>query len=776
MPQSVRGWGEFLDVFGGFVPYSYLPDSVYAFFANGGEKCYVVRVAAVGVPSVTGQCRTVIEPLRKARGRLWDAAGNTALVVEAINEGRWGNDVTIEIGRGSRRIALARSTAEAGGLDKQIAVDFVHNFAPDDVIWIARRDGIAPISSYTVSSVSPVDSTISLVEELGAVVTEDTEISGYGFRVTVRYEDRTEIFDDLSMDRASKSYFARHVIGDPDLVDYVAKDRSGASILISMSAMSEASSKPASALCRLRRGGDGAKFAHAGLGDDDDGPESQEPVVAVARASGQRGNNLRVSLKPFAGRTALDTPAGKDVIVEEIKAFVGCEGQTLLIAGAPGGPEQAEIDEIRVADNRIVLRQPLAQPREIGSELSIQDADGRYGFDVAVGGDWTDEPLERFSNLTLDATASRHFLSVVNQGHALSGQTRSAYIRLCLARPVSGELKQQDSLALQGGSYPSEIDYRLYTGYAQDGSYFSPMPAAQKARIGLSSLESLDELSLLAMPDLPWIRPNRSDEAVAAEELAESQAQLLSHCRKAGDRLALIDGPPGQDPEEIEVWRSRISDSETASFGALYYPWLKCVFAGEPRVVPPCGFIAGLFAFCDRHYGLNRAPAYTTVEAAVDVEVDVTRAHQELLNPVGVNCIRKRGDGAVKIWGMRTLSVDPRRQHLSSRRVLLSVVKQLTRNLRWTVFEPNDRFLRQRIEAALISYFQSLVSKGMTAGENAQDAFQVRCDDETNDKEGAIAGMVVAEVGLALSDPAEFIRVTVKRTSQSLEIAEANGG
>src|SRR5262245_53456706 len=44
-PQPLTSWGEYGDVFGDFLGQGYLPYSVFSFFANSGEKCYVVRVA-----------------------------------------------------------------------------------------------------------------------------------------------------------------------------------------------------------------------------------------------------------------------------------------------------------------------------------------------------------------------------------------------------------------------------------------------------------------------------------------------------------------------------------------------------------------------------------------------------------------------------------------------------------------------------------------------------------------------------------------------------------
>ena len=45
VPQPLRGWRDYVDSFGGFVSYGYLAESVFGFFRNGGEKCWVVRAA-----------------------------------------------------------------------------------------------------------------------------------------------------------------------------------------------------------------------------------------------------------------------------------------------------------------------------------------------------------------------------------------------------------------------------------------------------------------------------------------------------------------------------------------------------------------------------------------------------------------------------------------------------------------------------------------------------------------------------------------------------------
>ena len=47
-PTLVSNWTQFTTNFGGFVPGSYLAQSVYGYFMNGGGNCYVVRIGQNG--------------------------------------------------------------------------------------------------------------------------------------------------------------------------------------------------------------------------------------------------------------------------------------------------------------------------------------------------------------------------------------------------------------------------------------------------------------------------------------------------------------------------------------------------------------------------------------------------------------------------------------------------------------------------------------------------------------------------------------------------------
>jgi phage tail sheath protein FI len=221
--------------------------------------------------------------------------------------------------------------------------------------------------------------------------------------------------------------------------------------------------------------------------------------------------------------------------------------------------------------------------------------------------------------------------------------------------------------------------------------------------------------------------------------------------------------------------RAKLATPTTAKFGALYYPWLKTATGGVERLVPPSGFIAGIMARTDASSGVGRAPANQPIKDVVDLATLLETADQSDLNLAGVNCARKIEQLAIELWGARTLSTEIGSRYVNVRRLLIGIKKALGKSLQWAVFEPNDISLRRRIEASLTSLMRTLVAGGATASGNASNAFFVACNDETNPPDVVAAGQIVANIGVALVNPAEFILINVRRTPDSVSVTEEGG-
>jgi hypothetical protein len=182
--------------------------------------------------------------------------------------------------------------------------------------------------------------------------------------------------------------------------------------------------------------------------------------------------------------------------------------------------------------------------------------------------------------------------------------------------------------------------------------------------------------------------------------------------------------------------------------------------------------VAGIYSRSEQARGVGKAPANEVLQGAVELEFCLDDAEQSLLNPKGVNCLRSFPGRGLRVWGARTLSPEPLSVYVNVRRVVLSIVKNIIVNLRWTVFEPNDRQLRDRITASLTLFLNGLFASGALVGASAKEAFFVKCDEETNPPEVVDLGQLVTEVGVAPERPAEFILVTIKRSPGSLSVFE----
>ena len=173
--------------------------------------------------------------------------------------------------------------------------------------------------------------------------------------------------------------------------------------------------------------------------------------------------------------------------------------------------------------------------------------------------------------------------------------------------------------------------------------------------------------------------------------------------------------------------------------------------------MPPSGYMAGIWARNDDTRGVHKAPANEIVRGAVSLETQITRKEHDLLNPVGINCIRAFPARGIRVWGARTLSSDPAWRYLNIRRLFNYLEESILENTDWVVFEPNDRALWARLRRTISAFLVNEWRKGALFGLTPDEAFYVKCDDETNPTEGIDVGEVVCEIGVAPVKPAEFV-------------------
>ncbi|MCB0967557.1 MAG: phage tail sheath family protein [Ilumatobacter sp.] len=297
----------------------------------------------------------------------------------------------------------------------------------------------------------------------------------------------------------------------------------------------------------------------------------------------------------------------------------------------------------------------------------------------------------------------------------------------------------------------------------------APLPVAvparafsgnESARTGISGLTIADDVTMVMVPDL-ITAATKEDGTVDLGLWKSVQLALINHCEGQANRMAVLDAPPGMSPQQIKEWRSDTAMYDSA-FAALYYPWIEvsnpAATNGDTEImVPPSGHMAGIWSRTDTNRGVWKAPANEVVRGALSVETDITKAEQGLLNPIGINCIRPFGTQGIRVWGARTLSSNTDWTYINVRRLFNMIETTIMNGTQYAVFEPNDQALWEGLKRTVGSFLRGLWRDGALFGATAEQAFYVKCDEETNPPDSIDQGKVVVEVGIAPVKPAEFV-------------------
>jgi hypothetical protein len=126
------------------------------------------------------------------------------------------------------------------------------------------------------------------------------------------------------------------------------------------------------------------------------------------------------------------------------------------------------------------------------------------------------------------------------------------------------------------------------------------------ARTGIEGLESLDDATMLVVPDLMTPMPDKDLDLGTVKSV---QGMMVAHCEKMGDRVAILDAPPDLKPQEALNWRMNVAGYDS-SYAAFYYPWIEVYnpIIDSPTLVPPSGHMAGIWARNDTTRGGSQGP------------------------------------------------------------------------------------------------------------------------------------------------------------------------
>lgn len=346
---------------------------------------------------------------------------------------------------------------------------------------------------------------------------------------------------------------------------------------------------------------------------------------------------------------------------------------------------------------------------------------------------------------------------------------------------------------------------------------------------GLHSLTSLDEVSMLALPDAaqrgwekeayaripPVPEPEREPPAACpghalftpkpgaevedptAEEVAglieetepgtrwrlRSAAQYMEdgangllevHCKAAefaaarADCVAVLGLPAHYRTRAAldhrrELGR-RLVGRATASYTALAHPWLiERAATGMLWRCGPEGVLCGMMAHRSRTRGAWVAPANQVARSAVALTPEFDYADYADLYQAGFNIFRPDARGFV-LWASSTLSEDADTRALNVRRLLILLRRVALRDAQDYMFQPHSPAFQRQVAAQMERLLSGLFARGAFAGNNPGEAYQVVTDHTANTPASIEQGRFIVELRVAPSLPLAFIIVRLIET------------
>ncbi|MEO3974823.1 phage tail sheath C-terminal domain-containing protein [Streptomyces sp. CAU 1734] len=486
-----------------------------------------------------------------------------------------------------------------------------------------------------------------------------------------------------------------------------------------------------------------------------------DPAELPADVWAQIGTGrFRVTVgEPAGGKVTLTFPAGTahpawraGLLVRRVRRGNTAAGRTLRI----GGASRLYPDAVVQLDSGTQLT--VRRVDTIAADLVTFDADLPATFwetdrialvEAQVGTRFTDPGgaavTETFDNLRLTGESPANLVTALESRSQLVRAEALAGLSTDPARfplPVTGSW-----LTLENGD---DAHGRLSV------ADFVGTDGGSGRRTGIVALEDIDEISVCAVPGV-WS--------------GTVESALVTHCELLRDRFAVLDPRDGLDIEGVQSFRERFD----TRYAALYYPWLvtRDPLTGRDVEVPPSGHLAGIYARVDADRGVHKAPANTVIRGirlTDGIAQDVTRRHQDVLNPRGINALRFFPGLGHRVWGARTLSSDTSWKYINVRRLFLYLEESIDEGTQWVVFEPNDEALWALVRQTVTNFLTTVWRSGALAGTTADEAFFVACDRTTMTEDDLANGRLICVIGVAPVFPAEFVIFRIQQRTRENQL------
>ncbi len=241
-------------------------------------------------------------------------------------------------------------------------------------------------------------------------------------------------------------------------------------------------------------------------------------------------------------------------------------------------------------------------------------------------------------------------------------------------------------------------------------------------------------------------------------------------------RLRTVRQPPG----DADAQALGFTEARALSYGAMYFPWLQsdvhetgmpAANAGTPRVVPPDAVATAVLALRASSRGAWIAAANEPMKDVVALTPIVPGSDWQALQDAQINLLRQDPRGFFTL-SADTLSHDGELRPVNVRRLMILLRRLALRRGTSYVFEPNGPALQRAVQRGFDILLTDLFQRGAFAGATPEQSFRVVTDSTINTPQATDAGHFFVELRVAPSLPMRFLAVRLAQSGERLSVIE----
>ena len=806
IPVMIEDLSQFRLIFGNDLPvaidkglpvYAHLPAAVEAFFENGGQRCYVVRVAGSGHRANRFILPGLFQPDNDGA---WQP-----VTVQAASSGRWSDFVSVStslrnqplrIRNEVEPLALSGTEIRNGTFALPLRIPAIKSVTQGDLLRLQMQHSAeetlivymqirqielestdTPSLSGTPIRVSPVPESVRMFDNRP------------GSRIHRHVDQLTaQGWAHLPFAQSEISWVVPDVLGGTETYKLRLPIREEPTLLEPIINVGD--------LLRLRAG--------------PQQPDLFLPVERVQREPSESdpANSQLVieSVEPLLERRNLNsslwTLQRADLLTFDLTINEGDETMeqwTNLSFGHDEGSWQSvlaqEFDHSQVEPPAFGVEHFTRRSLRIGQfeagssnqsvlyPLGITPVRQRFGPQSdfqAEGKDGLDhyDPQTLFSDQAFLNVTSRNVNSVANDLlytgpnprrltgiHSLLPIREIALIALPDLAHSGWEPLPAPSFSLPDEPEPVDEPPEGFHDCAED-------PASQEDECVAVPVINLDQSAAGSAPNIQTIFEDLPDALSPAaydeKPLLAVQRILIRLCAAQADRMAILSLPRHYRGRRVEEWQQRLVatpeffDGAPLSYAATYHGWVGMRETTIPslaplRYTPPDGAVCGLIAAREIERGAWIAPANDPLRTVADLDPNASDDEWLSFYNLQLNILRRR-PGRYVLLSALTLSRNRLLAQISVRRLLIFLRKLALQEGQRYVFETNN----ERFRAAVQTYFERIMDQLLAQG--GVQAYQIVTNEEVNTQNDIDNGRFVIALKVAPTNPIEFITVILLRS------------